>query len=408
MHPIIAALKHHKTAVILVTLEIALTCAIVSNALAVMGNRLGEMHINSGVADKELIWVSSSGLDTDAAQASQASRAAADLAALRAMPGVTNVVMTNSLPLTHRAWKSGVSRAPGNDKSTLNNVAFYVGTQGVVQTLGITLAEGRDFLPQEYTQYSFFDPQKSVPPPAVIVTRTFAQAMWPGQNPLGKPIFLEEKGKYVTHVVGVTNHLLNPSLDKYSGEELNLLFPVSAVTGGMYVLRVAPDARDATLRNLPSVLDAVDDQRIITDTHLLSDTINDYFHDDRALVWLLLVVIGCLLAVTALSVVGLSSFWVQQRTHQIGIRRAIGATRRDIRRYFQIENFLIVGLGIALGLLLAVVLNLLLMKHYELPRLPLYYLPVAALVLWGLGQLAVLGPALRAAAVPPVVATRSV
>lgn len=101
-------------------------------------------------------------------------------------------------------------------------------------------------------------------------------------------------------------------------------------------------------------------------------------------------------------------FWVAQRRRQSGIRRAIGATRRDILRYFQIENFLIVTFGIGLGMVLAYGLNLLLMAHYELPRLPPYYLPIGALVLWGLGQLAVLGPALRAAAVPPVVATRSV
>ncbi|MDE2315690.1 MAG: hypothetical protein KGK06_04720, partial [Xanthomonadaceae bacterium] len=69
---------------------------------------------------------------------------------------------------------------------------------------------------------------------------------------------------------------------------------------------------------------------------------------------------------------------------------------------------LIVTFGIVLGLLLAFVLNQWLMRHYELPRLPLIYLPVGALALWVLGQLAVLGPALRAAGVPPVVATRSV
>jgi putative ABC transport system permease protein len=57
---------------------------------------------------------------------------------------------------------------------------------------------------------------------------------------------------------------------------------------------------------------------------------------------------------------------------------------------------------------MAFALNLALMKFYELPRLPAYYLPVGALALWLLGQLAVLGPARRAAAVPPVVATRSV
>ena len=118
-------------------------------------------------------------------------------------------------------------------------------------------------------------------------------------------------------------------------------------------------------------------------------------------------VITALLLVTALGIAGLASFWVQQRRRQIGIRRALGATRADILHYFQTENFLIVGGGIALGMVLAFAVNLLLMQHYELPRLPLSYLPIGALALWGLGQLAVLGPALRAAAVPPVVATRS-
>jgi putative ABC transport system permease protein len=119
-------------------------------------------------------------------------------------------------------------------------------------------------------------------------------------------------------------------------------------------------------------------------------------------------VIAALLLVTALGIIGLASFWVQQRRRQIGVRRALGATRSDILHYFQTENFLIVTGGIALGMALAFGLNLALMRIYELPRLPLLYLPVGALALWLLGQLAVLGPALRAAAVPPVVATRSV
>jgi putative ABC transport system permease protein len=115
-----------------------------------------------------------------------------------------------------------------------------------------------------------------------------------------------------------------------------------------------------------------------------------------------------LLFVTALGIAGLASFWVQQRTRSIGIRRAIGATRGDTLRYFQTENFLIVSFGVLPGVFLAIGLNLLLMEHYELPRLPLWYLPVGVLALWILGQLAVLSPALRAASVPPVVATRSV
>jgi putative ABC transport system permease protein len=407
MHPVISALKHHKTTVILVALEIALTCAIVTNALFLIGDRLGAMRVTTGVADNELVWVRSSGLDDDATPASQVSRAAADLAALRAMPGVRSVTRVNSLPLSRNSWGICVHRQAGeDDKQAVCSVVMYVGTPGFIDTLGITVTQGRAFLPQEYTDYGIFS--RKPPPPAAIVTRALAQRLWPGESPLGKPIHMGEHGKNVTHVVGVVGHLLNPSINKTQGAASGLLLPVRSIDGGMDVLRTDPAARDAVLRDVPGVLDRVDEARVITAIHSYADTVKDYFHDDRAMVWLLVVVIACLLALTALGVVGLSSFWVQQRTHQIGIRRAIGATRGDIVRYFLTENFLIVTLGIVVGCASAVGLNLWLMKHYELARLPLAWLPAGALVLWLLGLLAALGPALRAAAVPPVVATRSV
>jgi hypothetical protein len=84
---------------------------------------------------------------------------------------------------------------------------------------------------------------------------------------------------------------------------------------------------------------------------------------------------------------------VQQRSKQIGIRRALGATRGQILRYFQTENFLLATLGIVLGMLAAYAINLALMNLYELPRMPLHYLPLGALLLWVLGQIAVFGPA---------------
>ncbi|HET6632104.1 MAG TPA: FtsX-like permease family protein [Rhodanobacteraceae bacterium] len=406
MPPIIAALKHHKTTVILVALEIALTCAIVTNALFLIGDRLGAMAVTTGVATNELVWARSSGLRDDATPASRASLTAADLAALRAMPGVTAAVMVNSLPLSRNYWSTCLNTRPGGDKdSRVCNVVQYIGSDDYVRALGMQLSAGRDFLPQEYVDYTGFN---DVPPKAMLVTKALAERLWPGQRAVGQAVFLGENGKYTARVVGVVSHLLNPSINKNQGAESGYLLPVKSVRGGMYVVRTEPEARDAVYRDLPKVLDRVDDQRIITDVHSYADTVRAYYRGDRAMVWLLLVVIGCLLALTALGVVGLSSFWVQQRTHQIGIRRAIGATRRDILRYFLTENFLIVSLGIALGLASAVGLNLFLMQHYELPRLPLVWLPAGALVLWLLGQLAVLGPALRASRVPPVVATRSV
>jgi putative ABC transport system permease protein len=151
-----------------------------------------------------------------------------------------------------------------------------------------------------------------------------------------------------------------------------------------------------------------DPHRIILEKKTLEEIRAEFFQNDRAMAGLLAGVCVALLVVTALGIVGLGSFWVAQRRRTIGVRRALGATRRNILNYFQTENFLLATIGIVLGMVLAYGINLFLMLHYELPRLPGYYLPVGALVLWLIGQAAVLGPAMRAAAVPPVVATRSV
>ena len=178
----------------------------------------------------------------------------------------------------------------------------------------------------------------------------------------------------------------------------------------LYVLRSAPKDRQRVLKAAAATLLKINPNRLIDPGRVQTYTQirAKYFQRDITMISLLFASALGLLFVSALGITGLANFWVQQRRRTIGIRRAIGATRGDILRYFQTENFLIVSFGIVLGMLLAFALNLTLMKFYELPRLPLYYLPIGALVLWLLGQLAVLGPALRAAAVPPVIATRGV
>lgn len=410
MHPIVSALRHHKTTVVLVALEIALTCAIVTNALFLIGDRLAAMHMQTGVANDELVWAQTRVLDLGqrSGHADMNGVSVADMQALRGMPGVGSVAMANSLPLGGNYSSVAVYRRPGDEKSGLDNVVEYVGTVGMLKTLGIRLSQGRDFLPQEYVNYNpFVMGSSQQTPAAAIITHALAEQLWPGQNPLGKPIYLDSNGKQPTYVVGVVQHLLNPVINEAQGVERSLILPGKTVAGGMFVLRVKPDARAAVKNELPKVLTGVDATQMV-DAHIYAGTVRDYFHGDRAMIWLLLVVIGCLLAVTALGVVGLSSFWVQQRTKTIGVRRALGARRADILRYFLAENCLIVGIGVLVGLLGAVGLNLWLMKHYELHHMPLIWLLPGAVLLMVLGQLAVLTPALRASRVPPVVATRTV
>jgi putative ABC transport system permease protein len=113
-----------------------------------------------------------------------------------------------------------------------------------------------------------------------------------------------------------------------------------------------------------------------------------------------------LLSVTAFGIIGLTRYWVSQRRRQIGIRRALGASRPAILRYFHVENLIIAGAGAVVGIGLGICLNLWMVGRFEMARLSTSYLFMGALVALLVGQVAVLWPALRASIIPPAVAAR--
>jgi putative ABC transport system permease protein len=139
----------------------------------------------------------------------------------------------------------------------------------------------------------------------------------------------------------------------------------------------------------------------------VTDTRVTAYRDDRGLAVILAVVCAALVAVTGFGIVGLTSYWVSQRRRQIGIRRALGATRGAILRYFQTENLLIASAGAVVGVGLAIGINLWMVSSFEMPRLNFVWTLVGAVAVLLLGQLAVLWPAMRAASLPPALATRS-
>ncbi|PKV14415.1 ABC transporter permease [Xanthomonas prunicola] len=405
IRPILSTLRRHKTAAALIVLEIALACAIVCNALFLIGNRIETLHRPSGIAESELVTVSLGGIGQ---QVNAAARTREDLAALRAVPGVRNATVLNQVPFVHYSSNTSLSLTPDQERPTLNG-AQYMAEEGTLQTLGLQLVGGRDFTPDEYLDLEIAktdrDAQKKGT--AIILNRATAEKMFPGQNALGKTLYI---GQIPVRVVGIVDTLARPAATSGLAEiDYAMLLPLRLnYTKGLYVLRVTdPARRQEVLTAATAALMKVDSSRLVLKQQTYAEIRDEYFQSDRAMVWLLGAVCIALLIVTALGIVGLASFWVQQRTKQIGIRRALGATRGQILRYFQIENFLLASIGIVLGMLLAYSINVWLMARYELPRLPLIYLPIGALLLWALGQIAVYWPARRAALVPPAVATRS-
>jgi len=400
--PVFVALRRHRLATLLIALEIALACAVLCNACFLIVTRVQQTRLDSGVDEAALATIKLTGYDS----ANAIDLNARIVSGLRTIPGMQAVSVINAVPFGDHMSTAGITLdAAGQHFGGV--IDFYLADPVAFKALGLQLVAGRAPQAGDYQPMTAFLPNSA----DVVISRSLAEHLWPGADPLGKEFWCE---KFHFRVAGVVAHLARPS----AGEggpgtiEWAAFTPVQPGPNlaGVYLLRADPRDLPRVLRDARAAI-----AKIAPDTVLdsqASQTISElrlrYFRQDRAMAGMLIGVIVALLLVTALGIVGLASFWVQQRRKQIGIRRAIGATRGDILHYFQTENFLIVTLGIVLGMLLAYALNLLLMTRYELPRLPLYYLPIGALALWLLGQLAVLGPALRAAAVPPVVATRSV
>jgi putative ABC transport system permease protein len=403
--PILSTLRRHRTAATLIVLEIALTCAIVSNAIFLIRDRLLRMERPSGVVEDELVLVRLTGIGT---QSDAASLTAQDLIALRTIPGVRFAAATNMVPFGNSESTSNTDVSTVYDDTNGTSAGLYFGSADLLEAFGVKLIAGRDFEPNEYVDLEAAL-AKGVHIPSVIITRDLAERWFPGKSPLGQAMYVY--GKEPQIIVGVIDRLARSKEARGELAGYAVVMPIRASYtegAGNYVLRVDPARKGEVVAAVGPTLDRVSPSRIILDRQTFADVRQEFFKADRAMAYLLVGVSLALLIVTALGVVGLASFWVQQRTRQIGVRRALGATRGDILRYFQLENFILASAGIVLGMALAYAINLWLMQKYEVARLPVEFLPVGAGLLWILGQIAVLGPAMRAATIPPAIATRTV
>ncbi len=398
--PILSTLRRHRLTATLLVLQIALTCAIVCNATFLIGDRLSRMLMPSGIPEEQLMRITVSDIG---ARGDVHARTVTDLAALRRVAGVDAVTVGNSLPFGSSSWTSGL-RLDKAQKSPSIDVGLFYG-EGLSDVLGLRLVAGRRFTPDEYVWVDDHVTRRAAGGNVAMVTSALAKRLFPEGSALGRQVVI---GTDTMRIVGIIDRLAAASVSARDDLNDTVVLPWRMIPayGGGYFIRARPERAARVLADAVAALKAVDPRRVVVEARLYPEIRARYFATDRAMALTLGVVSMALLVVTALGIVGLASFWVGQRRRQIGIRRALGARRADILRYFQTENFLLASMGIVLGMVLAYGVNLILMRQYELPRLPLLYLPVGAVALWILGQVAVLAPALRAASVPPVVATR--
>ena len=179
-------------------------------------------------------------------------------------------------------------------------------------------------------------------------------------------------------------------------------------SGMSYLVRAEPEAFPDLFTDLEQRLATVNADRIVKTRSLMEIKMGSQFVN-LFIVRILTIIGVLLLIVTALGVYGMTSFSVTERTHQIGTRRALGARKIHIVRLFMVENAIITLLGIGIGLVLAFALNAAIVRAASnTSRLPFGLVLLGVVIIWGIGAIATLLPALRGASIPPVIAARSV
>jgi putative ABC transport system permease protein len=410
IRPIVSALRGQRAAVILLALEIALTLAVLCNLVFIVAGTFQRARTPTGADEDNIGLIQSIGV----IGSDNSGTAGSNLATLQAVPGVEAAAF-GSPPL----W--GVDRAPlfstPDASQPLAQAYQFAGSQGLNRTLGVRVIEGRDIRDEEIPGIGELlgdgdAAQARATPPQMptLLTTSLAGHLFPGKSALGQLLYTSILGTPVTlRVVGVIAPLRGAITGHPDDADAILAeFKVAGEgLGGGYIFRSKPGQLQQVLPLAARAMQQANPGHVQQLVKSMAELRADNFRSERATARMLVAIMAVLLVVTALGVGGLASFWVAQRTKQIGIRRALGATRGDILRYFQLENFLIVGGGVVLGAVLAFALNQWLMHRFELDRLSSPTVITGIVALWVLGQLAVLGPALRAAAIPPVVATRS-
>jgi len=410
LRPILSTLMRSKTAPLLVAMQIAVSLAILANSLYVVSMRQASSARPSGIAQEEDVLYFQVQPVRNTTHREKVAQQDADLRALSAVPGVVATTVVNQMPMSRSGSTAGFALDRRQPRPTAD-LAFTYSPGGVIRTLGLNLLEGRDFTPEDVVEIDpDVDDTTKKFPRTVIVTRAVAERFFPGQSAVGKTMLygLADEAQEL-RVVGVIERLQTPSAQATEDAEDSVLLPMrSSPDVPRFVVRTEPGQRERVLPEAERALrQASPDQRIIRPRTVVNDRYERY-RNERSFSWMLIAVSIFLLLITASGIVGMTVLRVAQRRKQIGIRRALGARRSDIVRYFVTENFVITTAGIVAGTALAIVLNHTLMRQVELSRLPVAYLAGGMAVLWLLGLAAVAGPAWRAAGIPPATATRSV
>ena len=319
---------------------------------------------------------------------------------MRAIPGVTKAAFGFSIPVAGSNWNSIfiIDGQPVPERSKLPSSAWIPVSAEFFDTMGIRLLKGR-----------LFDSRDAAgAPEAVVVNETFARRFFGGNDPVGTRIkqgWPEDKTPW-REIIGVVNDVRMNSLQ--GDPTLQAYLPVQQVgqRSGAFVLRASTDAA-ALGRSLEAAVQEVEPNLPLFNIQTMDQIIEAAIGNERLTMVLLMGFAALALLMAAIGVFGVTAYSVSQRTHELGIRMALGANRGSVLALVLRQEMGACLIGIAAGIVGAMFLaSILESLLFGVTSRDAATLSVAAVVLLAVTMIACVIPAHRATRVDPVTALR--
>ncbi len=363
-------------------------------------------NVDAGFTPQRLLTIDVSAPASYATAAARSSLFTRVQDELSTIPGVLSVGAINHLPIGGDIWTLDYSipGRPAPPPGQGYGAAYRVTRTGYFQTMRITLTRGRDFTDRDAEQA----------PPVVIINERLARHQWPGADPIGQHLTMGAgagTAPVELTVVGVVRNVVQYDWTSEPSDEVYLPYLQRPEAFGLttlsFVVRTATDP-DALSRTVHERIASVDRGIPLSRVEPMEQVIADQLWRSRLSALLLGVFAAIALLLAAVGIYGVISYAVRQRTQEIGVRMALGATRRDVLALVMRQSLSPVGIGIVFGTtgaLLATRLVVTLLYHVTATDPGTFVTVVGCLAVTGIVATGI--PACRAMNADPLASLRS-
>ena len=314
---------------------------------------------------------------------------------LKALPSVQSVGGVTMLPLggDNRVFSFRIEGQAGVDPASRPTANFRVATPAYFSAMRIGLAQGRMF--------NDLDSQGS--PPVLIINESMARRSFSEEDPLGKRIIVRNE-QFSREIVGVIRDIKHFGLDKVSLPEMYVPFGQMPSRYLRLVLRTGSDSR-SIIRAVQKQVWEVDRQQPVAKIKTMDQLVADSVSHHRFNMLLLDIFAAFALILASVGIYGVMSYSVTQRTHEIGIRVALGAAPKDILTLIVREGMILTIAGIVAGIVGAVALMRVIRSLlFEVSTMDAAIFVMTPLLFAFIGFVGCFIPARRAARVDPSIA----